>query len=240
MLNESQMSGLMPPQKQVQHNQKIRTKILKFLSEEKYSTPTVLQELTRYKSRQGVAGVMEKLAQNGLVKKHKINALGGLNFVVWGITAKGIYAVSESDQEKNVRGFDPSKMSLLTLNHKSKIQLLKIKLLDQTYITPPIDPDIWKLKIPDLISSEHEDGELLAWEVELTIKSQRRYQEIADLYGSLKWRNRLKRVYWLTESENDAARLHSIFRKIEFEDGEASPMELHRFMPFDTAIEKLT
>jgi hypothetical protein len=226
--------GLIPRAQQAAHSAKIRVSLLEFLNDESFTTADVVQRLVGYKSKQGALGVLQKLTKEGLIKHHKMKNFAGGNLNLWGITPKGIYAINDPDElPTRVRGFEPSRVSLATLDHKIQIQLLKIYIKELGWSVKKLNPSIWDRKIPDIICTKpDQDEELIALEVELTIKSQKRYADIITSYKS-DHLDTLRRVVWLTETEKAASQLKNIFRKLD-----DSCLDLHRFMSIDAFMGK--
>lgn len=223
--------GLIPRSEQAAHSEKVRVVILQFLNDETYTTAEIIQRLVGYKSKQGADGVLKKLANDGLLKHHKMKNFAGRGLSIWGITARGIYAINDPHElPDKVRGFEPSRISLATLDHKLQIQLVKIYLNELGWSIISIDPNIWDKKLPDILCTKpSEEFEQIALEIELTIKSQKRYGDIITTYKSMQYgQQSLRRVVWLTETEKAAAQLRSIFKGLD-----ESCLELHRFMSLD-------
>ncbi len=221
--------GLIPRSEQAAHSEKVRIAILAFLSDETYTTVEVIQKLVGYKSKQGANGVLQKLAKDGLLKHHKMKNFAGRGLSIWGITTRGMYAINDPDElPDRVRGFEPSRISLATLDHKLQIQLVKIYLNELDWSVKQIDTNIWDKKLPDIVCTKpSQEDELIALEIELTIKSQKRYGDIITIYKSAQQQN-LRRVVWLTETDKAAAQLRNIFKALD-----ESCLELHRFMSLD-------
>lgn len=222
------VKGLIPRAEQAAHSEKVRTAMLNFLSDETYTTVDIIQKLVGYKSKQGANGVLKKLANEGLVKEHRMKNFAGRGLVLWGITTRGMYAINDPDDlPERVRGFEPSRVSLATLDHKLEIQLVKIYLKEIGWPIKNIDNNLWDKKLPDIICSKpSQPNELIALEIELTIKSQKRYGDIITTYKSVQnEQQELRRVVWLTDSDRAAAQLKGIFEKLD-----NSCLELHRFM----------
>ena len=128
-------TGLIPRAEQAQHNEKIRTSVLRFLIDETYSTIEILQEFVHYKTKQGTLGLMKKLEKDGFVKLYKMKNFAGRGLNIWGITPRGIYAISDPDDlPDRIRGFEPSRISLATLDHKLQIPV------SYTHLTLPTTP----------------------------------------------------------------------------------------------------
>ena len=223
--------GLIPRSEQAAHSEKVRVAILTFLADETYSITDVIQKLIGFKSQQGAKGVLKKLSKDGLVKHHSMKNLAGRGLHLWGITARGIYAIYDPDElPERVRGFEPSRISLATLDHKIQIQLIKIYLIELDWSIEQIDPIVWDKKLPDIVTTKPSNrNELIALEVELTIKSKKRYADIITTYKSVQKNTpSLRRVVWLTDNEKAAAQLHSIFKNLD-----EGSINLHKFMSLD-------
>ena len=209
-------AGLMPRSEQHAHREAITLKALSFLQDETYSTTAVLQELLGYTSRQGIKGMLNKLVKEHLVKHHPIKNLAGRGIDLWGITKRGLYAIDESGVlPDNVRGFEPSRVSLMALPHKVEVQKVKIALLNCGWSIDNIQDHAWQDKIPDIVISHPTEDAIFALEIELHVKSQKRYAAVIQHYKAAHNSEQMDRVYWLAEDDKMANQLAAVFHRID-------------------------
>ena len=218
--------GLIPRSEQGKHREDVTRRVLEFLFDETYTTSDVIKKLLGYSSLQGATGLMKKLEREGLIKHHAMKNLAGRGLHLWGISKRGIYAICDPDElPERVRSFEPSRVSLLMLPHKIEIQLVKIFLLENKWSIQSIDPDVWEKKIPDIVCKKPNEDRVISLEVELNIKSQKRYISIIKEYQELQDIGRVDRVVWLTETDRQSAQLAGIFKRINEQSS-----QLHVFM----------
>jgi hypothetical protein len=209
-------STLLPRHKAIEkHLLKINL-ILLFLRDEKWSHQNILQELLQLKSRQATHKTLLSMEAKNLVKRHLIKFSYGRPITVWGITPHGVMmSFCESEPMSNVRAFEPSKLKITQMNHTLDIQQTRIK----TQVAG------WKefntagfckknIKNPDA-TARRPDGKVVAFEIERTIKSLRRYPDV--LVSHLKGRKQglWDEIYYLCPDINIKARLIKAFDTIE-------------------------
>ena len=219
----------------------IRYEICTLLTDEFYTVIDIVIFLGGYKSRQGASKVLNQMVRQGLLVRYPIKSLGGRGLVLWGITKLGAhYYLKEKDLDYRVKYFDPSKVSLTTLDHKLTIQKAKIILSNQGFYICRLKDHEFKKKEPDfLFQNLSEYHKYYAGEVELTIKTKKRYIEIFKNYYREKcylessMKESLEQVFWITKTDIDAIRLLKIFKFIS--EGKCSEeiCNLHTVMTID-------
>ena len=156
--------------------------ILNFLLKEKYSTAAILQKIVDVKSRSAICRILKRMEKKGLLRKHRVNLLR----VIYGITNSGLHE-AQSDQEKiqDWHYFEPSKVNPLTLDHQLDIQQIhafctenKLNFVTGRELGSRADAD----KVADGIIEIGDKK--IAIEVELHVKSKRRYDSV--IYNYLK------------------------------------------------------
>lgn len=167
-----------------------RKATLRFLRTEIWSTAEILGTVMGVVSRQGVHSSLVKLEDNKMIKRHSINVGAGRKLTLWGITPHGqAFAWDEEEEMENFPVFEPSRVALSSIPHHLDIQLARIKAEAEgwkNWVTCDRG-DFFKnspsIHRPDaLITSP--DGVVVAIEVERTIKTRKRYQQV--LAGHLK------------------------------------------------------
>ena len=216
----------------------IRAEICELLRDEFYTVTEIVIHLGGYKSRQGASKVLNQMVREGLLIRHQIKSLGGRGLVLWGITKFGAcYYLREEEIERRIKYFDPSKVSLSTLEHKIEIQKAKILLKNQEFYVCRLKDHEFKKKEPDFLFTHHSfDNKYYAGEVELTIKTKKRYIEIFKNYYRDKcylessMNECLEQVFWITKTDSDATRLIKIFKFISENKCSEEICELHTVM----------
>ncbi len=216
-VKEQQTAWLMPPDRQAEQRAKVTESVLTFLSLETYTSTDILQTLLGYKTRHGTTKALRRLCQAGLIKEHDLTMLTGHALKLWGITVQGIYAINDPEKMPDrVRGFEPSRISLLTLPHKIKCHETAVHALNnRCVIVRSMDLFLGLNKIPDLIIQNPKSGKHSAIEIELTVKTAKRYAKIFREYKQALKSNIVARVYWLTESEKMQQHLQRVFGNVE-------------------------
>jgi hypothetical protein len=155
--------------------------VLSFLLTNVYATVEVIQELLQQKSVQAAYQILNRMVANKLLRKAAISFLGKRSITLFGITNHGIAIASANlGIYKDCRTFQPSKVSISTLQHKIDIQRIQI-------MATRLGFDAWKdgselgfrektRKVPDAIATFK--GQAVAFEIEREAKSIRRYKDI--------------------------------------------------------------
>ena len=207
---------MMTPDVRAQHLESVLVRTLQFLRTEIYSTPDVLQELLGYRTKAGCVKALRRLEADGLLKVHKLQSLGARGLTLWGITSHGqVMAWPPDELPEKPRYFEPSKMSITTLQHTIDIQCLRIRAehYDIEWHKPDVKP-YEKRKVPDGIAT-FPNGQIVAIEVERTLKTPKRYREIIADYLQLIRGNKYNRVHYICPTQDMAVRLEKLFRKVE-------------------------
>jgi len=98
------------------------------------------------------------------------------------------------------------------------MQLLKCRIINskRNISILYIDKNIWKDKVPDVLAKlVLEDGNesIIAYEVELTIKSEKRYKEIIGDYKPHIKKNQCDYIFWVSDTESKRDKLSNIFKR---------------------------
>ena len=172
--------NLLPKTEAIQKSLENQQKVLQFLSQEKFSTVNILQGLLGLKTRAGAWKILSKMERENLVKQHSYSS----TLTLWGITIQGMH---ESILDKQIiedwSYFIPSRVSLLTLEHSLDVQRIHA-ICNQLNLSFTVGRELGSRseadKIPDAIVTV--GGEMVAIEVERTIKSRQRYDAIVYNY----------------------------------------------------------
>ena len=137
------------------------------------------QWLLGLQSRQAAHKTLKRMQGAGLIKRHRIDGLAGAALTIWGVTAHGVM-VSFGDHEPltDARAFEPSKLSLLQVQHHLGLQQIQIRLEAAGW--HGWRRESYKSKngvVPDAIVT-HPAGWPAAIEFERSLKSLRRYEAI--------------------------------------------------------------
>jgi hypothetical protein len=216
--------GLVPHADRAARVNEIRQKTLSFLYYEPYTIAPVIQQLLGYKSNVGTWKLLTKMEKNGLVKRHSLIDFGGRRLLIWGITGAGCAAIYDEDKMRHLRtkGFDTSRIYLSTINHLIELQKVKTRIINSEMSIDILDinPRLWDKKKPDsLIRVTTERGEeVIALEIELTIKSVIRYKSIIREYNKYLSSKLCTTVIWATQTEKQRDNLTRIFENLDTKD----------------------
>lgn len=190
-----------------------REVLLRFLRDETWSNLTNLA---------GVLGLSEPAAfkticqmeRDGFLLRFKVTAL---RLSLWGITPQGLaFAWTESEVMQIRPYFEPSKLSVMTIAHYLDIQ--RARLIAEgagwTNWIPGnrLPKDIKKR--PDAIATNNE-GQIVAIELERSIKTLKRYEAIFSIYLQMMKRDEYAKVHYLCPDANFAPRLMRMFELIQ-------------------------
>lgn len=157
--------------------------ILRFLRDETWTTVKNIQLLLAV-HHAAAYQTLAQLKRDGFVKSASYRGLGG-QFTLWGITAHGLLLSYEEDEKVEDRPhFDPSKVTLSTLDHTLAIQVARIKAEQhgwQAWQNGRHLHQIHPNKRPDAIAINPQ-GQKVAIEIERTIKTKKRYEVIISTY----------------------------------------------------------
>jgi len=212
-MNTTKEQSLLSPDKQAVQRGRITEKVLSFLLIETFTSTEVFQEYLEYSSRLGCHKSLRRLQKIGYITEYDLDTLAGRKIKLWGITSKGIYAVSDPEiTTPKIKTFNTSKISLLTLPHRLKSHKIAIQAIKNGYNLEN-GSIIFKSygKIPDIILSNPRTNEFTSLEIELSVKTVSRYEKIIEAYSKpLKYKV-IKTVIWIVPDEKIKNRLKKIF-----------------------------
>ncbi len=157
-----------------------RRAVLRFLRDETWSVPDVLAQVAGITSRQGIHSTLKAMERDDLVKYHSLPIAGRRDLPIWGITSHGLaFSWDEAEEIEDRPRFEPSRLSLSRVPHQIDLQRARLAAEaagwtdwqrgERLGFNPPIRPDA-------LVTTAK--GVRVAIEVERTIKTRQRYQQI--------------------------------------------------------------
>ncbi|HVB66216.1 MAG TPA: MobC family replication-relaxation protein [Candidatus Acidoferrales bacterium] len=214
------MTLLAPKQRQEQIARKRRV-VLRWMREYTWTHTDVLQALLRYSSRRAVEVTLKKMERDGLIKSAIIKVVYSRSVRLWGLTHNGMhYAFDSNEPLESIAVFEPSKVAASRLEHDLDIQMLHAR-------TIQIGWKYWKpgtllaetlsaqaLKIPDAVAM-NSTGEIVALEIERTLKSTKRYQELLVSYLRGRKLGLWERILYLSPNSTLVARIERAFHNIK-------------------------
>lgn len=187
--------------------------ILQFLAEEGFSTASLLAALLQFKQTRSVYKILDRLEDKKLIRHKKIEGIERL----YTLTPLG-YSFVEGDCE-NYRSVSLNNIKPLSLPHKFAIQKCKIAMLNNGVEWKNIKGKIKKYEPrPDgMIWYQFGDEELrpIAIEVELTVKTKKRYKDILSTYfNPYNHGSKYDAVLYIVPNETIRTRLINLFDDI--------------------------
>lgn len=207
-----------PSDRQVRSAQK-RSVVLRFLRQEIWSSQEVLGALMNLQSRTSAHKALVRMESDELLRRHTVTGLGGGRLTLWGITAHGQAMAFDPASEAPIAAyFEPRNVAEQTVRHGLDMQRLRVSGERggwHSWVNGDRLPELLKGgKRPDAIAISPA-GKKTALEIERTIKTSKRYQQILASYLIALKSERIDQVIWLTPTDDLAARLRAIIFRIE-------------------------
>lgn len=205
-----------------QRTEEKRQKIMEFISAETFTVTELVAELLGV-SRQAAHKTLKAMEKAELIKLYNLDfelAQAGKQ-TIWGLTPTGaLMAADLSDFQ--VDYYEAGRVAITTIAHSLAVQRVKVKGLSMGFTNwkssrkmrqiADKDRTTW-LQVPDAIAT-NTDGEIIAFEVERTAKTPKRYHEILNNYAEMFLDRTVSQVYYICP-EKLTKRLEMLFSKIE-------------------------
>jgi hypothetical protein len=224
--------------------------ILKFLRVETCTTPEITQSLLNQKSIQASYQILNRMVAQKLLTKYTLPVIHGRGVLLFGITNFGLAYGWDVDETPEFRPtFQPSKVSLTTLQHKFDIQMIHVNCIQSGWTE-------WRdgsqlgfrgkdQKIPDAVACSPANTRV-AFEVEREIKSMKRYRTIVLSHLLNRKSGHWDSIIYLCPSLDMAFRLKRIFENfgaIDFNGKKITLTEAHlkpfKFMGYEEFFAQL-
>jgi DNA-binding MarR family transcriptional regulator len=194
-----------------------RSTVLAWLAGEGYTTPGMLGEVLGLQ-RNAVYKTIEAMQRDGLVARDEVHWLGAKVRLIT-LTPHGAAMAAEPGEE--VWAYETGRVAPSTIAHTMAVQQarLQAKKAGWTEWTPDrqchrlAGADAW-LKVPDAVVKSPA-GDLVAIELERTIKTKKRYEAIMAAYLQMVRKGTVARVLYLCPDPKVTPRVQAIFRGIE-------------------------
>jgi hypothetical protein len=191
-----------------------RDLVLRFLRHEVWSSQSILGAVMKVQSRAAAHKNLQRMELDGLVRRHTIEGLGGGRVTLWGITPHGqAMAFTPGLDEPISAYFEPSKVAEITIKHGLDMQLLRVQAEQHGWREWLNGDRLGKLlkggKRPDAMAL-NPAGLKTAIEIERTIKTTKRYEQILASYLMALKAEQVQQVIWLSPTEDMANRLRAI------------------------------
>ena len=187
--------------------------ILNLLKDERFSTARLIGVLLSTK-RTATFETVKRMEKNGLLIQGQVD-----DKRVWGLTPAGAFL---ADEDGKCRHFDPKRISAITLKHDLAVQRAKVEamtmgwsdfLAERTLRQMAVKERTTWLQVPDALAVSPR-GRKVAFEVERTAKTPKRYKVIFDSYCQMLADRTIQEVVYIC-SEDICPRLERLFLKIE-------------------------
>lgn len=212
MATQSNLMGA--PQDRARRSEEKRRQVLRFLRQEIWSSPDILASVMGLGSRTAAHKNLHRMETEGLLRRHQVQGLGGGTLTLWGITPHGQGLAFELGTEEPLSAyFEPQRVAEQTLRHGLDLQRVRVR-LEQAQWTGWQNGDRLSVllkggKRPDAMVISP-IGERCAIEIERTIKTTKRYEQVLAAYLQAIKAGEVDRVVWLCPSAALAARLRTI------------------------------
>lgn len=182
-------------------------RILNFIASEGFSTAQMLAELLGYQHPQSVYKILRRLEEKKVIRAYKMAFIGNLYL----LTPTGIGQLDEGVEVKNIKA---NEIKPFSMAHRLAIQKCHIAMIKNQVRWDTSTGKIKKgLQKPDGVvwfSFHKEEKSEIAIEVELTMKTRKRYFEIYGAYA----RSKYPAVVYLVPNETMKKRLKSMLEDI--------------------------
>ena len=207
----------LPPAERKARIEQKRRKILRFLRDEIYTTREVVQELLDLAATPA-KNTLSAMCRDGLIRLEMVSAPKGIKKYLYGITPHGQGMAFDEGEQPKEKVFEPGRVGLTTLEHYLQIQMMRVK-AEKAGFTNWIIGDRGALFAKDQCRTDaivaHPNGEKIGVEVELTIKTLKRYETVLlDRLKQIK-SEIFTSVVWITKDEDTQKRIESIIKSIE-------------------------
>ena len=190
-----------------------REVVLRFLRDETWSNLTNLAGVLGL-SEPATFKTLQQLERDGFLLKFKVSAL---RLSLWGVTPQGLaFAWTENETMQIRPYFEPSKLSVMTIAHYLDVQRARF-IAERAGWTNWIPGNRLPKNIkkrPDAIATNTE-GQIVAIELERSIKTLKRYEAIFAIYLQMMKRDEYAKVHYVCPDANFAPRLQRMFELIK-------------------------
>lgn len=194
-----------------------RSKVLAWLKSEGFSTPPIIGQVLGFQ-RSATHKTLKDMEKAGLLQTEQIPAGAG-TIALWGLTPHGAgMAVDPEDPNPDWSYFEPGRVSPLSVGHALDVQRVRLALTREGWTDWQSDRDCHRLqlaKIPDALTRDPA-GQLVAIEVERTLKTQKRYRDIAAIYLQMVHAGTFDRVQYVCPLPGMSQRVSRLYSTLEY------------------------
>lgn len=211
---------LLPYQARQARREERLKQVLGFLREEIWSASDILGIVMGIKTPQGIHKALTALEIENVISRSSLKIYGRRAMTIWGITPHGqalAFNLQTNEKPEN-NYFEPSRISLSTLDHHLDIQRLRLKAEAAGWKNwlpgTRLGKSVLNGKRPDAVALTP-NNQIVALEIERTVKTTKRYEAIISNYLQAIKNGDYSRVQYLCPTVNLAARLQRIFTSIK-------------------------
>lgn len=216
----SSLKCLLPPAERAERTKTKNRAVLRFLRDQIYSTEAILARVMGVNTRQGAHRTLARLESDGFLRRGVIAApTGGRGLTVWGITPHGQAFAADAHESISSRYFEIGRVAYSTLAHTLDIQRVRLALESEGWTE-------WRdgaalgggqkgAKRPDGVARDP-SGQRVALEIERTLKTPKRYQDILAVYLQAIRRGEYDRVLWLSPTEAVKERVQRVITSLKY------------------------
>jgi DNA-binding PadR family transcriptional regulator len=225
-------------------------KILKFLRVETCTAPEIIQILLEQGTVQASYQILNRMVTLKFLTKATISVVSGRAVLLYGITNHGLaYAWDLTEVVEKRPTFQPSKISLFTLQHRLDIHKIHV-FTEQAGWTNWRDGSQLgfrrrEQKVPDAVAVSTAN-EMVAFEIEREIKSSKKYRQIIVSHLMSRKKGYWSFIFYLCPSQDMAMRLKRKFEMLGSVDFNGKKIQLttehlqhFEFFGYDEFIKKM-
>lgn len=207
---------LLSPAQREQRIAEKRSRLLRFLRDEIYTTAPIAGQVMGIRSRQAIYTTLLRISRDGEIRSANLDT--GDRTILWGITPHGQACAYDPDTEAPAdKIFEPGRVGKLVLNHTLDLQRIRLMVEAAGWVDWVAGDRMgkWKkgMSRPDALVT-HPNGNRVAIEVERTIKTRKRYASIiVERLRAVK-EGHISRVVYTCPTIDQARRLKGLFEQI--------------------------
>ena len=187
--------------------------VLRFLRQEIWSSQDILGGVMGVESRTAAHKNLARMEDEGLLRRHKVEGLGGGAITLWGITSHGQALAFDPATEAPAAVEQLLRTPRVGARHRAGLQRLRMqgeRAGWRDWTNGDRLPELLKGgKRPDAMATSPA-GLKTAIEIERTIKTPKRYEQILASYLMALKSEQVHQVVWLSPTDDLALRLRAI------------------------------
>ncbi|EPP2939110.1 MobC family replication-relaxation protein [Salmonella enterica subsp. enterica serovar Bareilly] len=196
-------------------NAEKQEQLLRFLRSEYYVSADNVAALFNVVALPPVYRFLSKMEADGFLVSAVFG--DGRGQKLWGLTPHGVaFSFAEDETITDITPFQPSKISTANIRHHLDVQRLRIFATRQKMHDwlPASSMTVKGVKTPDAVAKTP-TGKLVAIEVERTVKTPKRYREIAGNYLTNRQAQGWDAVWYIMPDSATKNRVQRIFENID-------------------------